>query len=189
MNTIQKLAVVIVLMTGVQAFSQNGNQYLGQIMWAPYANTPRNWAECNGQLLSINQNQALFSLLGTSFGGNGVTTFALPDMRGRTPMDDLPLSVGTKVGVSSVTLTTQQIPAHNHFVTAVKAVGNSSSPIGNRFADTAQGDPEYANTTFDSSMGTTILAATGGSQPHNNMQPYVVLKCFIALTGIYPTRN
>ena len=189
MNKFKKLSIIALLMIGVKGFTQNV-PLIGQIMWVPYNVVPKNWAPCDGRLLNISQNTALFSLLGTQFGGNGTTNFALPDMRGRTIMGDGPnYVVGTQVGVSWVTLTSNELPTHNHSLTAVKVAGDTSNPIGNRMADTLAGDPEYSDATADTTMSNNTLSGSGASQPHNNMQPYTTLKCIIAIQGIYPSRN
>lgn len=191
MNKLKKLAIITLLMIGIKGFSQGGGeQYIGQIMWVPYNFVPRGWAECAGQTIPINSNQALFSLLGTTYGGNGQTTFALPDMRGRTIIGDSPnYPVGTKLGRSSVTLTVNQLPAHYHIISAIKEEGDSNNPVGNRFANTGVGDPEYSDAAPDTSLSNNVLSIAGGSQPHNNMQPYATLKCIIALEGLYPSHN
>lgn len=189
MNKFKKLTIITLLMIGVKGFSQY-EPLIGQIMWVPYNFEPRGWASCDGRLLSINQNQALFSLLGTQFGGNGTTNFALPDMRGRTITGNSPnYPVGTQVGLPAVTLTANQLPTHNHSLTAVKVAGDTSNPVGNRMADTKVGDPEYSDANADTTMSNAVLSVTGSTQPHNNMQPYTTLKCIIALQGIYPSRN
>lgn len=164
--------------------------YLGQIMAVAFNRAPKFWALCNGQLLPIVQNQALFSLIGTYFGGNGTTTFALPDLRGRTirGLENLPGMMG---GVENVTLLMSQLPQHSHgFSTGTDVAVGGRNPLranGNRFGATGNG-----NTIYDAPAPLTPLAGnvaqTGGSQPHNNMQPYTTLNFIIALAGIYPSR-
>src|SRR6478609_900925 len=156
---------------------------------------PRGWALCDGQLLSIAQNTALFSILGTTFGGNGQTTFALPDLRGRVPLHPgngvglSPYVLGQQVGVESVTLIATQMPAHNHNVAPRCSDGAPStpSPVGAVFANQDQ-------TPFYAAAGTAAMAAatstnTGGSQPHENRQPVLAINFIIALEGIFPSRN
>lgn len=155
---------------------------------------PRGWAFCNGQILSISQNTALFSLLGTTYGGNGQTTFALPDLRGRVPISQgqgpgLPLySLGEMGGEPNHTLIQTEMPAHNHTVQSNKATNadaTSSRPNGR--VPAAGG--AYADTSDGSALQPDVIGAAGGSQPHNNMQPYLGLNYIIALEGIFPSRN
>ncbi|GAB3988189.1 tail fiber protein [Spirosoma daeguense] len=160
---------------------------------------PRGWAFCQGQILSIAQNTALFSLLGTTYGGNGQTTFALPDLRGRVPVGPgqgpglPPINLGQMSGEPTHTLIITEMPAHNH---AAQAQGNTkpgaaSSPGGNTWASSGGLDPEYINEAPNAPMAsnTVSVGIAGGSQPHNNMQPYLGLNYIIATEGIYPSRN
>ncbi|PIF47752.1 microcystin-dependent protein [Chryseobacterium sp. 52] len=170
--------------------------YLGQIIYVPYNRVPVGWAECNGQLLPIAQNQALFSLLGTTFGGNGITTFALPDMRGRAPISQGmgPGSsnnyvVGETGGSESVTLTTTQMPAHSHTVNAVSSEGNQNVPTNSLPADTKLLDKEYSDANANTTMKPTMINPTGGNQPHENRSPFLTMRCIIATQGIYPSFN
>jgi len=163
--------------------------FLGQIMPAAFAFAPKGFAFCSGQVMSIQQNTALFSLLGTYYGGNGTTTFALPDLRSRTPIGTNGGSdIGLNGGVENVTLLTSQIPTHNHTFSATTAAGTTRIPAGNVLLGTAGSQKVYGG-----SGGTQIplnaLDNTGQTQPHSNMQPYVVLNFCIALTGIYPSRS
>lgn len=176
--------------------AQGSDPFLGQIAFVPYTFAPKNWAECNGQILPIAQNQALFSLLGTTYGGNGTTTFALPDMRGRvlihngqTSGGGTTYTMGEIGGVENVTLTITQMPAHSHTVNAVTAEGNQNSPTGNLPADTKALDKEYSDTAGNTTMKSTMINPAGGSQPHENRQPFITLKCIIALAGIFPSQN
>lgn len=156
---------------------------------------PRGWAFCQGQILSIAQNTALFSLLGTTFGGNGQTTFALPDLRGRVPLGPgqgpgLPsFDLGEVAGEPTHTLIVTEMPAHNHTTRASNVAGNSTSPSGNNLAVSSTRDAVYTSTAPNASMAAGNVGATGGSQPHNNMQPYLGISFIIALEGIYPSRN
>ncbi|MDM1554167.1 tail fiber protein [Chryseobacterium indologenes] len=176
--------------------AQATEPFLGQIAFVPYTFVPKNWAECNGQIMAISQNQALFALLGTTYGGNGVTTFALPDMRGRVlvhngqaPGGPTVYSMGQIGGSESVTLTVTQMPAHNHTVNAVTAEGNQSTPTNNLPADTKGLDKEYSDTSTNTTMKASMVNNTGGNQPHENRPPFLTLKCIIALSGIFPTQN
>lgn len=188
-------AIVGFSMISQSAKAQATEPFIGQIAFVPYNFAPKNWAECDGQLLPISQNTALFSLLGTTYGGNGQTNFALPDMRGRRVVDDgqgpglQNYLVGGNGGQESVTLSTAQLPAHNHTINAVTADGNESSPTGNVPANTKILDKEYSSATPNTTMKNTIVGNTGGNQPHENRSPYLVLKCIIALQGIFPSRN
>ena len=165
--------------------------FLGEIKMGGWNFAPRGYAFCNGQLLSIAQNTALFSLLGTTYGGNGQTTFALPDLRGRVPMHWgqgpglAPRVQGELSGTETVTLITQEMPFHNHFVSASDEA-TSKSPSNAFPAFTAA--PAYA-ATANQSMNPAMTQGTGGNQPHNNMQPYLTVTFVIALAGIFPSRN
>jgi microcystin-dependent protein len=166
--------------------------FLGEIKIFAFNFAPKGWAQCNGQILPINLNQALFSLLGTQFGGDGRTNFALPDLRGRTPVgygqtSGATWNMGHKPGVSTHTLDLSEIPPHSHALRYSKEPGNASQSAGNRLSGNSTGIPSWSpeisgNITRDISM-------TGGSQPHNNMQPYLTLNFAIAMQGIFPSRN
>jgi microcystin-dependent protein len=173
--------------------------FLGQIMIFGGNFAPRGWAFCNGQLLSIAQNSALFSLLGTTYGGDGVTTFGLPDLRGRVPMHwgqgpGLTNRVlGESSGSETVTLLSTQIPAHNHLMQASTTDANQASPANNICAPVldSQGAAgfEFSNAAPNATMNPAAIAASGGSQPHENLQPYLCLSFVIALEGLFPSRN
>lgn len=169
----------------------DGTPFLGQILYVSFGYAPKGWAECNGQTLPISQNQALFSLLGTTYGGNGQTTFQLPNIRSRVLIsNDSNYSLGTYGGEEAHTLTINEMPAHNHLVNAVTLEGNKTSPEGNLPADTKVLDKEYTNAANGTvAMNSGVLSSVGGSQPHTNIQPYVTFKCIIALQGIYPSQN
>jgi len=176
--------------------AQASDPYLGQIAFVPYNFVPKNWASCDGQLLSIAQNTALFSLLGTTYGGNGTTTFALPDMRGRVlvhngqaPGGPTTYTMGQTGGTESVTLLITQMPAHSHTVNAVTAEGNQNSPTNSLPADTKILDKEYSDATANTTMKSTMVNNTGGSQPHENRPPFITLKCIISLVGVFPSQN
>jgi microcystin-dependent protein len=150
---------------------------------------PRGWAFCQGQILSISQNTALFSLLGTTYGGNGTTTFALPDLRGRAPIGQgqgpglSSISLGEVGGVESVTLLATQMPSHTHSQPVTNGQQTTNRPNG---ALPAQGGV-YSNESDGSTFHPT--SAAGGSQPHENREPYLGLNYIIAIEGIYPSRN
>jgi microcystin-dependent protein len=160
--------------------------FLGEIMMVSFNYPPRGWAFCNGQQLPINQNQALFSLLGTTFGGNGQTTFALPDLRGRVPIHvGSGHTLGERAGQASHTLTVNELPAHNHLVNASShATGGSASPSG-RFLGGANN--AYRSGGASASLGPGTVGSVGGSQAHQNLQPFLTINFCIALTGIFPS--
>ena len=163
--------------------------YIGEIMPVPYNFAPRGWAFCHGQLLPINQNQALFSLLGTTYGGNGQTTFALPDLRGRVAISSgqgpgmSDYSLGERAGAESATLSINELPTHGHAVSAA-GLATDPSPAGNLPA-VQKGHQIYAPAP-GSSLAADTVASRGGSQPHNNMQPYLCINYVIALQGAFP---
>ena len=169
-----------------------GQQYLGEIRIVSFNFAPRGWALCNGQLLPINQNQALFSVLGTTYGGDGRTTFGLPDFRGRTGMSwgsrsGAPTFTYGQVGGEEMhTLITNEIPAHNHTPVASTQGANQASPSGNLWPT---GPNQYATTPLDTPMAANAIGNNTGGQPHDNRAPYLVLNFIIATTGIFPSRN
>lgn len=170
--------------------------FIGEIMLFAGNFPPRGYAFCDGQLLSIAQNTALFSLLGTNFGGDGQTTFGLPDLRGRVPVHSggsqgpgLPfVSLGELSGEPSHTLASTEMPAHSHVALADTGNGTQSSPAGGLPARDPSGSPAYGTNAVASLAGNAI-SVSGGNQPHNNMQPYTGLNFCIALEGIFPPRN
>ena len=165
--------------------------FIGEIRAFGFNFPPRGWATCSGQILPIAQNTALFSLLGTTYGGNGQTTFALPDLRGRVPVhfgQGPGLSnvvLGQQAGSESVTLTSEQMPSHNHAIAASNGAAGASRPSNNFPA--AGG--AYATATDGTTMNAGMVRNTGGGQPHENRQPYLGLNICIALAGIFPSRN
>ena len=163
-------------------------QYLGEIRIVPFNFAPRGWAACNGQLLPINQNQALFSLLGTTYGGDGRTTFALPDLRGRMPLHfNAQLPLGAQGGEAAHTLLASEMPSHRHALTASSNAPDEPAP-GNDFWPTGNGALAYSSASDGSTLNSNTLGAAGGSQPHNNMAPFLVVNFVIATAGIFPTR-
>lgn len=158
---------------------------------------PAGWAFCNGQLLPISQNTALFSLLGTSYGGNGTTTFALPDLRGASPMDQgngvglSPRSVGEAGGEWAVSLGQAQLPSHTHGAVGTTAGATGASPAGTMWATSPdRGGVLYSNATSALvPMSKTAFGTTGSGAPHNNMPPYLTVSFIIALQGIFPQRG
>jgi len=178
------------------ASAQASDPYIGQIMCAAFNFAPKGWAELNGQLMAISQNTALFALLGTNYGGNGVTTFGLPDMRGRVLLSDgtgpglTTRSVGESAGAEQVTLNNAQLPAHTHTVTPL------GSPADATLVSPANGVPAtkarttlYAPGPGSIAMSPVLTSPAGANSPVPVMQPYLVVKCFIAVQGVFPSRN
>ena len=169
--------------------------FLAEIRVLPYNFAPRGWAQCDGQLMPISQNTALFSLLGTNYGGDGRTTFALPNLAGRFAMHAAqgpglsPRFLGESDGVSTVSLLTTEMPAHSHGLMA-GITPASTSPSGNVMAPTATGGGNvYHSAGVTTPMAAAAISPAGGSQPHENRQPYLALNFCIALQGIFPARN
>ena len=162
--------------------------YLAEIKLVSFNFPPKGWALCNGQLLPINQNQALFALMGTMYGGNGQTNFALPNLRGRLPIHmGNGHTMGEAAGSTSVTVNIQQMPTHLHFLQASgTATGATPDPTNAVLAPVNGGYGPAQNVTTLSPQSVTSV---GGSQPHNNMMPYLVLNFIVALQGIFPSRN
>jgi microcystin-dependent protein len=168
--------------------------FLGQLLLVPYNFAPRGWAFCSGQILPIAQNTALFSLLGTTYGGNGQTTFALPDLRGRTALSSgqgpglSSYDLGQVGGSESVTITVNQLPPHNHATIIQASAGTklNTAPAANNLG----GASIYTNAALDSTLNPAGMGGlTGGGQPTPILQPYLVLNYIIALEGIFPSRN
>lgn len=155
---------------------------------------PRGWAFCDGQLQAVSQNDALFSLLGTIYGGDGRTTFGLPDLRGRTPLHAgtgpglSARRLGTGGGIEEVTLTVNQLASHSHDFNANPLAGDKSAPAGNVVAGRI-GDPTYVESDQDVDMAGAATSNAGGSQSHTNLMPTLCVHFIIALYGIYPSRN
>lgn len=160
--------------------------FIGELRLFSFNVIPKGWLPCNGQLLAVNQNQALFSILGTTYGGNGQTTFALPDLRGRVPVHaGNHVSLGQRAGEETHTLTVQEMPDHTHSVSGA-TTSSSNKAAGNVWGNAPS--PMYsAKGTVQ--MNAQALTSAGGSQPHSNMQPYGVLSYCIATVGIYPSRS
>jgi microcystin-dependent protein len=166
-----------------------GTPFLGEVKIISWNFAPQGWAFCNGQFLPINQNQALFSILGTTYGGNGQTTFALPDLRGRAALHrGSQNQLGGRAGEEFHTLNLSEMPAHTHFAQASNnSTNNTVIPTGNILANSAAqpyNDPNSLTT-----INPTSISNFGQSQPHENRQPFLVLNFIIALIGIFPSRN
>jgi microcystin-dependent protein len=175
--------------------------FLSEIRLFSFDFAPKGWAKCNGQLLPINQNQALFALLGTTYGGNGQVTFALPNLQGRAPVhfDNAPFNLGAAGGASSVTISQSEMPTHTH---QMFARGAQATPAGGAIPANTKSVAQAMSATNPvqdvniygtggnlSAMLPQSVTNTGGSQPHNNMMPYLVLNYCIALQGIFPSQN
>lgn len=214
-NNVKKIIVAALLAVGATSLpttghAQGSDPYLGQLAWVAFDFAPRGWAECNGQMLPISQNTALFSLLGITYGGDGKTTFALPDMRGRMPVHVgagpglTERTLGWKAGAESVTLTAPQLPVHTHSLMGTNQRGNKTTvehPAtgSHALARSAIRDgsgqlvdsgtlPYRASPILNAELTPGSVADTGGGQPHDNMPPYLGLRCIIALQGIFPSR-
>lgn len=161
--------------------------FVGEIRLFPFGFTPTGWAACEGQILQIQTNSALFSLLGTQFGGDGRTTFALPDLRGRTPLasNGTTFRQGVSGGEATHALTITEMPMHNHAVTGSLTPIVETSPVNNTWGAFAGAFNPTSNVT----MHPAAIGTTGAGVPHNNMQPYLAMNFCIATTGIYPPRN
>ncbi|PCI08940.1 MAG: phage tail protein [Flavobacteriaceae bacterium] len=156
---------------------------------------PRGWAMCNGQLLQISQNSALFSILGTTYGGDGRTTFALPDLRGRVAVHAgsgtglIRKQLGQSAGEETVNITIKNLPSHSHTVKAVAEVGDEGLPNGNLLASNSSANKSYSTLSANATMNKEMVENTGGNLPVNNMQPYLTVNYIICIEGIYPSRN
>jgi microcystin-dependent protein len=167
--------------------------FLSEIRIMSFTFAPKGWAFCNGQILPIQQNAALFSLLGTTYGGNGVQTFGLPDLRGRVPLytDNNQYPLGAMAGTPSVTILTSEMPAHTHTLLATKTAATTTDPTSQSLAIASDA---LGNVYTTASQPNTVMAAqaitpTGGTQPHTNLQPYLSLNFCIAMVGIFPSRG
>ena len=163
--------------------------FIAEIRIMSFNFPPRGWALCNGQLLQISQNQALFALLGTTYGGNGQTTFALPNLQGRTPVHPGGfISLGQQAGEENHTLLGTEMPAHNHTAFGANVAGDGPAPTGGLLA--AEPSQLYALPIANLvALAPGTIGQTGNSQPHNNMMPYLTLNFCIALVGIFPSRS
>ncbi len=177
--------------------------FLGQIMMFGFNFAPRGWAFCNGQIMPINQNQALFSLLGTTYGGDGRTTFALPDLRGRIAMQHgtgsglSPHPLGQRSGAENLTLNVNQMPSHTHAATSTVNIavsdedGTTNEAAGNKLANTVNNNYGSGGTNGElaGATGQTTNANTGGNQAFSNVQPFLAVNFSIAIQGLFPSRN
>lgn len=163
--------------------------FLAEVRLMGFNFAPKGWALCNGQLLSIQQNQALFSLMGTTYGGNGTTNFALPNLQGRVAIHmGSGYTLGQTSGEQNHTLLVTEIPQHTHLANAVNVASAAGNPSNARMVSQSGGANLYAAAPGNNTMPG-ALSSTGGSQPHANMQPYTVINFSIALQGIFPSQN
>ncbi len=200
-NFLAGTAMVAGVVGATPAHAQASDPFLGQIALVGFTYCPRNWADANGQLLSISSNSALFALFGTTYGGNGTTTFALPDLRGRVPihLGQGPglsnYSQGQTGGVETTTMTVNQMPQHTHvgsIQTAGATASNSRRADGGAFGVTADDTyvrPGTPTTGSNMAAGTVVNANAGGSQPQTNIQPYLTMRYCVATAGVFPSRN
>ena len=173
--------------------------FIGTIQSFGFNFAPSGWALCNGQIMAITQNTALFSLIGTSYGGNGTSTFQLPNLQGRVPIHQgigssgIPYIIGESAGTENTTLLVSNMPAHNHLISVQSAVGTTEKPAGQfpALAQDAGGNAVtvYSPTTDNSHFAPTAVSLTGGSTPISNLQPYLCVSFCIALVGLFPSRN
>ncbi len=164
--------------------------FLGEIRIVAFNFAPRGWALCDGQLLSINQNQALFALLGTTYGGDGRTHFALPDFRGRAPMHvSAEFSQGLKIGAETHTLSVAEMPQHSHMLSGVQAAATVPKPDKALLAQAPVNVYASSGAGGNTAMNAQSVSNTGGNLPHNNMQPFLVMNYIIALQGLFPSRS
>jgi microcystin-dependent protein len=168
------------------------NPFLGEVRMFGFGFAPKTWALCNGQLLSIQQNAALFSLLGTMYGGNGVNNFALPNLQSRVPMhrsNDGTYVQGALGGTEQVTITQATMPAHIHFLVGTTTGANAKGPVGALATSAVPSDFYYSPATNLSTLNPASIGMTGSGVGHSNIQPYLTINYCIALQGIFPSRN
>ena len=167
--------------------------FLGEIRMFAGNFAPRGWAYCEGQLVAVSQNEALFSLFGTIYGGDGRTTFGLPDLRGRVPIHYgngpglTPRNIGTKLGTENETLTVNELPSHTHPFKGTDQLGDVANLSNNAPARSTAADV-YINEAPSANMSTEAVTSIGGGQSHTNLMPFLCIHFIVALTGVYPTR-
>lgn len=162
--------------------------YVGEIRMTGFNFAPVNWALCNGQTLAISENETLYNLIGTTYGGDGQSTFNLPDLQCRIPFHQgSSFIVGQPSGTETVTLTTSQLPIHTHSLAASSAAGTQTSPAGGLWAQSTL--DQFSTEANSHTMAPSTVVATGGSQPHDNMPPFLVINFIISLFGVYPSQG
>ncbi len=162
--------------------------YIGEIRMFAGTFAPVDWALCNGQIIPIDQNQALFTLIGTTYGGDGVNTFALPNLQSRIPVHQgAGFVLAQMAGQEQVTLTGQQVPMHSHSAKASNTTGNQGNPVGSVWAQSSLN--QYSNASPSVTMSPAAIGNSPGALPHDNMMPYLVVNFIIALFGVYPSQN
>jgi microcystin-dependent protein len=172
-----------------------GEPFIGEIRMFGASFAPAGWAFCDGQTMPISENDALFTLIGTTYGGDGQETFQLPDLQGRVPMhqgtgpDGVTYQLAEKAGVESVTLTTQQIPVHTHTFTGSTSNGTEAAPAGGMMATSTSLQPYAQVSPSDASFSPNSITPVGGSQPHENIQPYLAISFILSLFGIFPQQS
>jgi microcystin-dependent protein len=167
-----------------------GQPFVGEIRPVPYNFAPQGWQLCQGQLLAISQNQTLFALFGTTYGGDGQQTFALPDLRGRVPVGQgTGYIMGQRGGAEQVSLTISQLPAHNHAAFCTDNAGVNTAPSGAIWATDGSGATAEYDVGPNSTMHPAAIGTTGNGQPHGNLQPYLTINFVVALFGIFPSQN
>jgi microcystin-dependent protein len=195
MKKIITISSIILFLNLPNLANAQGEPFIGEIVMFAGNFAPRGWAMCDGQLLAVSQNDALFSILGTTYGGDGRTTFALPDLRSRVPIHAgtgpgfSTRRLGSKSGSETNILSVNNLPSHSHTVNAVIEDGNQSLPTGNLPAGTKLLDKEYSDATGNTTMSASMLNNTGNNQAVNNMQPYLTIHYIIATIGVFPSRN
>lgn len=174
--------------------SAGTDSYIGEILMVGFNYCPQNTLEANGQTLLISQYTALYALLGTTYGGNGTTTFNLPDLRGRVLIGSgqgpglSNYYIGQTGGYETVPLTEAKIPSHTHTINAYSVEGDSAVPTGNIPAKSGSGDPDYSSSASDTTMAADTVSNTGGGQPHENRQPFLSIRFCVVVSGIWPPR-
>ena len=185
-------AALLVLSPGASA--QASQPYVGEIVIVAFNFAPNGWATCNGQLLSISENETLFQLIGTTYGGDGQSTFALPDLRGRVPVHQgqgpglNSYVLGETGGVETVTLSINQMPSHEHPVSGQSALGSTAIPTGSVWASQSRLNV-YSSANPDTPMNPASVSTAGGNQAHDNRSPYLALNYIISLFGIFPSQG
>jgi microcystin-dependent protein len=165
-----------------------GQPYVGEIRMFAGNFAPAGWAFCQGQLMAISENETLFNLIGTTYGGDGQSTFALPDLQGRFPMHQGDgFTLAQQGGTETVTLTTAQIPQHAHPAICSSGGGSSGTPVGKFWSTDPLGNTAAYTTASDSQMAASAIGTTGNSQPHDNMKPFLAVSFIISLFGIFPS--